>query len=126
MNTRGEDAAMADIEDLRDIALALPETTVGTHFRLASYQVSGKNFITIHKDGRLNMSIDPARVADIVAENPAVFAELRRFDKPIGITVDLAKVRRKRLAELVELAWRSQAPKNLVAAKDTKAGAGDD
>jgi hypothetical protein len=113
---------MANIEDLRDIALVLPKTTEGTHFHLPSYQVSGKNFITIHKDGHLNMSIDPARVADIVAEDPAAFAALRRFDKPIGITVDLAKVHKQRLAELVTLAWRNKAPKKLVAAKDAEAG----
>jgi hypothetical protein len=44
------------------------------------------------------------------------FAELRRFDKPIGITVDLAK------AHMVELAWRNKAPKKLVATNDAEAG----
>lgn len=85
---------------------------------MPSYQVSGKNFATIHKDGHVNMLIDPARVADVVAEDPAAFAELRRFDKLIGITADLAKVRKQHLAELVQLAWRTKAPKKLVTAHD--------
>jgi hypothetical protein len=35
---------MADIEDLRDIALALPEATADTCFRLASYQGQWQEF----------------------------------------------------------------------------------
>ncbi|WP_168584286.1 hypothetical protein [Saccharopolyspora sp. ASAGF58] len=40
---------------------------------------------------------------------------MRRFDKLVGIRVDIARIPTERLAELVELAWRHKAPKRLSA-----------
>lgn len=105
---------MATVNDLREIVLSLPATSEGTHFRLPSFQVNGKNFIGIQPDGRVTMSMDPPYIANLVAQDPAVFAEIRRSDKPIGVSVDLARVDRQQLRELAERAWRSKAPKKLL------------
>jgi hypothetical protein len=109
------EAVMADVEDLRRLALAFPEAAEGTHFRLVDFKVRGKGFAGLLPNGNAGVSIDPAEVPALVAGDPAL-TELRRFDKVIGVEVDLAKVSGDRLARLVELAWRHRAPKRLVAA----------
>lgn len=38
----------------------------------------------------------------------------------VGLRVDLAKVTKKRLQELIEHAWRTRAPKRLVAESDSR------
>lgn len=113
---------MADVDDLRRMALALPETTEGTHFHLASFQVRGRNFGVIEKDGHLLLSVEPTQVPALIAEDPDAFGEVRRFDRLIGLRADPAKLPEQRLAQVVELAWRHKAPKKLVAAKDAQAG----
>jgi hypothetical protein len=106
---------MADIEDLRRAALALPETAEGTHFGLVDFKVRGKGFAGLLPNGNVGFSADASQVADLVAANPAL-VELRRFDKVIGVEADLAKLDGSELVRLVELAWRAKAPKRLMAA----------
>ncbi|MFB9838416.1 hypothetical protein [Actinoallomurus acaciae] len=48
-------------------------------------------------------------------EHPAL-AGLRRFDKVIGVELDLEEADVDLLARPVELAWRTRAPKRVVAA----------
>jgi hypothetical protein len=96
---------MADTEDLRRVVLALPGTAEGTHFRMPAFQVGGKNFIGVQKDGTVTMSMAAAQAVDIVAGDAAV-TEIRRKDKIIGIQVDLASVSTSRLADLAEISWR--------------------
>lgn len=110
---------MADLEDLRRMALALPETTEGTHFRWVSFKVRDKGFAGLLPNGNAGISVDPAQAPALADEDPALTV-LRRFDKVIGVEAELAGVSDARLAELVELAWRHHAPKRLV--KDWEAG----
>ncbi|GAA4488381.1 hypothetical protein GCM10023191_017680 [Actinoallomurus oryzae] len=106
---------MADLDDLRRLALALPETEEGTHFRLVDFKVRGKGFAGLLPNGRAGVSVPAEQVPALVAEH-AGLTELRRFDKVIGVELDLGEVEEGLLGRLVELAWRSRAPKRVVAA----------
>lgn len=52
-----------------------------------------------------------------IAENPTVF-EAERPGRPFGIWVNLESVTPERLERLIELAWRTKAPKKLLATYD--------
>lgn len=106
---------MADLDDLRRLALALPETEEGTHFRLVDFKVRGKGFAGMLPNGHAGLSVAAEQVPALVTEHP-VLTELRRFDKVIGVELDLREVDVDLLGRLVELAWRTRAPKRVVAA----------
>jgi predicted DNA-binding protein (MmcQ/YjbR family) len=51
---------MATPDDIRRLALALPETVEADHFGLPSFRVRGKIFSTIHQDQpRMMVKLDP-------------------------------------------------------------------
>lgn len=81
---------MPGTDDVRRLVLALPETAEGTHFRMPSFQVSGKNFIGVRKDGSVTLAMGAALVPGIVAADPSAITEVRR-EKPIGIGIDLTR-----------------------------------
>ncbi|KAA5838173.1 MmcQ/YjbR family DNA-binding protein [Saccharopolyspora hirsuta] len=94
---------MTTLDDFRRLALAMPGTTEGTHFRMPAFAVRGKNFASIDKEGRAMLSLGADEVAAAVG---AGIEPVLRSGKPIGIRVDLGQVTTERLAELVELAWQ--------------------
>jgi hypothetical protein len=105
-------------DDVRELAVALPEVEEETHFRLPSFTVHGKGFVVVEKgDDSVLLSVDRATAEDAAAEEPDVFEVVWR--KPsifVGVRVDLAGVGRERLGELVRLAWQHKAPQRLVKA----------
>jgi hypothetical protein len=103
---------------LRDLALALPGVVETTHFRLPTFTVAGKGFLTVEKGGTsLILAIGEEQAAELAAAEPDLFEPLRRNDKVfVGVRVhDLAALPSDRLRELVMAAWRTKAPKNLQA-----------
>lgn len=107
---------MATFDDLRTCALALPDMTEGTHFRLPAFRVSGQPIIGIDKDGvHATMRLDEHSVRSIVDDDPGTFAEVWQSGKHlIGIRFALAGVSVDRLHQLVELSWRTKAAKSLI------------
>lgn len=104
-----------DVDDVRRLALALPETTEGTHFRLPAFKVRDKGFAGIDRTGtRVTFALDAETAAAAVAEDPSVYELVTRLDKPIGLSADLATIPEDRLAALVEASWRHVAPKRLL------------
>ena len=53
---------MADLDDLRRLALALPETEEGTHFRLVDFKVRGKGFAGMLPNGHAGLSVAAEQV----------------------------------------------------------------
>lgn len=122
---------MATWDDVRRLALALPEVTQrdgATH----EWRVRDKGFVwerPLRKadlaalgDGAPAGPILGARVADVgvkealLADDPAVFFTTPHFDGYPAVLVRLDEIEVDELAELVEEAWLVQAPKRLAAA----------
>jgi hypothetical protein len=105
---------MITLDDVRQVALALPETAEHTHYRLPAFQVDGKTFAVV-KPGksRALLHVDEPDALAAIAEDPTVF-EAERPGRPFGIWVDLASVAPERLERLIERAWRAKAPAALV------------
>jgi hypothetical protein len=120
---------MADQDDVRRLALALPEVTEAPdsfHF-----YIGGKLFVWVYpervhpKKSRVpNPDVIVARVSDLsekealLASDPTVFFNVAHYDGYKAVLVRLPVVSDATLAEVVTDAWRAVAPAALVKAHD--------
>ncbi len=97
------------MSDVRRIALALPETSEGSHMGHPDLRVRNKIFAGIPNNGRsINLKITPENLDALVAADPDTFRDVWG-GRWIG--VNLSRVGVKQLRELIEDAWRLTAPK---------------
>ena len=117
---------MADWDDVRRIALALPETSERSARDLASWQVRGKAFVwerplrprTSARSTRTGPILG-ARVEHLVAkdallaDDPDVFFTTPHFDGYPAVLVRLDEITVDDLEEVIVEAWLNRAPKRL-------------
>jgi hypothetical protein len=116
--------AMADQQDVRRIALRLPETTEDPD--TFCFRVRGKGFIWVYpervhpKKPRVpNPEVLVVRVVDLaekealLASGAAAFFTTPHYDGYKAVLVRLPVVDESRLTELITDAWRAQAPADL-------------
>jgi hypothetical protein len=115
---------MATWEDVRRIALALPETGEKLSWGTPAWQVRGKGFVwdrpLRQSDGRAEDGpILGVRVADegvkqaLIADDPAVFFTIPHFDGYPAVLVRLDRIGVPELDEVITEAWLLKAPKRL-------------
>ena len=120
---------MADWEELRRLALALPDTSEAVSWGSAHWRVHGKGFVWERPLRKVDLAelglaeqpgpIMGARVEDeavklaLVEEDPEVFFTIRHFDGWAAILARLDRISDRRLAELVAEAWLVMAPPKL-------------
>jgi hypothetical protein len=124
---------MADAEDVRRLALSLPEVeeidSDGFDFR-----VSGKGFVWSYPERRpgqrrrirTDIAVlyvgDEAEKQALLLGEPQAFFSAPEYDNWPLVLVRLAEVGAGRLAELVTDAWRMRAPEALAADFDVAGG----
>jgi hypothetical protein len=113
---------MIELADIRRYAMALPEVTEQTHFRLPSFRVADKLLAHLDpSDGHAMVCIGQEEAKAAAAQQPDVYEEVWRNGRIfVGLRVDLARVSEQRMQELIEHAWRNRAPKRLVAENDRR------
>lgn len=120
---------MPTLDDVRRLALALPETDEKLSWGHAMWRVKGKGFVWERPLRRpdleeLGLPEQPwevigARVADegekqaLIQEDPSVFFTIHHFDGYDAILARLDTITAERLAELVTSAWLERAPERL-------------
>jgi hypothetical protein len=108
-----------DVEEVRSVALSLPEATEQPHFDSASFRVRGHIFVTLPPDGdQAHIFVGEADVHAAVAERPSSCEELWWGKKLSGVRVRLPEADPILVAELIIDAWRRKAPKRLAATLD--------
>jgi hypothetical protein len=107
-------------DDVRGLALALPEVTEAPHHERTSFRVRGKIFATMPPDGgSVNVLLDDEGA--LAAADAGGGVELLRWGQRLaGVRVDLTTVDAGVLAELLDDAWRRRAPKALVDERDAR------
>jgi hypothetical protein len=110
-------------DDIRRIALDLPEAYEAPHFDVTSFRVAKKIFCTVHVDvPRIVLKLDPEDQHNLAEEDPAI--------EPVGSTdgkwvssgrrgwtyVWYEKLAPDRLPGLMRMAWATVAPKRLLKA----------
>ena len=120
---------MADWDDVRRIALGLPDTSEGISREHASWRVRDKGFVWERPlraadiralgDEAPQGPILGARVEHLVAkeallaDDPEVFFTTPHFDGYPAVLVRLDKITGEALEEVIVEAWLSRAPKRL-------------
>lgn len=106
-------------DDVRRLALSLPEAHEGAHMGHADLRVRDKIFASLPSDGdTVSVKISPASLDALVRQDPETFRNVWG-GRWVGVRLD--RVARAPLLELLRDAWAMTAPKSLVAMPDTGA-----
>jgi hypothetical protein len=103
-------------DDVRRLALALPQAEEHDHHGRPSFRVGTKLFVTMMQPGRANLRVPLEELRALCAERPDVFEDIV-WGQLHRLGVELALVEEEELAELIELSWAEVAPKKLVRAR---------
>lgn len=111
---------MATWEDVVAVAAALPEVEEATWYRTPALKVRGKGFARLRTEaeGGLVLMCDLAEKQALLGSEDPAFYSTPHYDGYGAILVDLDRIERDQLAELIEDAWRIKAPAKLRAARD--------
>ena len=106
---------MATWDDVRKLALALPETEESTTYRKPAFKVAGKNFAweSPHVHGALALNCDEGELPLMIEALPEMFFTTPHYDGYPIVLVRLEEADSKELAERIEESWLIAAPKNL-------------
>lgn len=104
-------------EEFAALALALPETTAGSHFGQPDFRVCGKIFCSLDRvAARAALKLRREVQSPLLDARPDTFEAATGAWGASGWThVELARIALDELRELVEDAWRQIAPKRLSA-----------
>ncbi|GAA1251003.1 MmcQ/YjbR family DNA-binding protein [Pseudonocardia aurantiaca] len=102
-------------DDVVAIAGALPEVEVSTSYRTPALKVKGKGFARLRTEaeGGLMLICQLDEKEALLASGDPAFYTTPHYDGYGAILVDLEKVSREQLAELIEEAWRERATARL-------------
>lgn len=106
-------------DDVRRIALSLPETSESKHFDVPDFRVRGKIIGTLgpQASGRGVVKLTPEQQEMMCEAEPAMFVPVPSAWGNKGWThVMLAAIDESTLKSALVAAWRNVAPKRLVAA----------
>jgi hypothetical protein len=108
---------MATPDEVRELALSLPETVEKPSYGTPGYRVKDKLFARLHQDGvSLVLRCDRAERETMHAAEPAKFYWTTHYDNYDAILVSLAQVDLEELASLLEMSWFFMAPPKVAAA----------
>lgn len=111
---------MADVDDVRRSAMALPATAERPSYGTPAFRVRDRPFARVHDDDGLLVlwCADLDEKAALLAADPATFTTTAHYDGYPLVLVRLAAVDEVELTELLTDAWRCRAPRRLVAEMD--------
>lgn len=116
----GRLAEMADDEDVRRIALALPETSEKPSYGMPGFRVKNKAFARLHEmPGVLVLWLaDESEKHALIASEPEKFFTTPHYDGFGSVLLRLAAVDTDELTDLLTESWRVRAPTRLRATFD--------
>jgi len=94
------------VEDVRKVALALPETTEEPHHHFGSFRVRGKIFVTIPPGGELLHIFLPDEAREhALAMDPEFLEPVLWGSKVLGVRALLPKAKKATVLHLVKQAY---------------------
>ena len=108
---------MATENDVRRIALALPETTEKPWFNTPGFRVKDKGFLRIRSEAEGGLVLFVADLGEkeaLLQSDPEKFFTTPHYDGYPTVLVNLKKIRVQELRELIHESWRIKAPKTVL------------
>jgi len=107
---------MVTEDDVRAIALALPETAEKPMYGTPAFYVRGKWFARVREEGDVLVVPVAGEEAkrELIAADPAVYFTTPHYDGHASVLVRFDAVDPGELTELLTDAWRLRAPKRLL------------
>ncbi|MCA1682425.1 MAG: MmcQ/YjbR family DNA-binding protein [Actinobacteria bacterium] len=105
---------MVSHEQIRQLALALPEVMEQDHHGRPSFRVGGRIFATLWDEAHMNVMLEEPGIRTAVQAEPDVCAEVWWGRRLAAVRVDLARAGRTLARDLLADAWEQKAPKRLV------------
>ncbi|GAB2906633.1 MmcQ/YjbR family DNA-binding protein [Nonomuraea fastidiosa] len=108
---------MVTEEDVRRLALALPEVAERTMYGTPAFSVRGKWFARLREEGDLLVLPVPSEEhkRELLTADPATFTTTPHYDGHASVLVRMGAVDADEMGELLAEAWRLRAPKRLAA-----------
>jgi hypothetical protein len=104
---------VATEDDVRRIALGLPEVTEKPWFDTPGFRVKDKGFLRIRSEAEGGLVVFVADLDEkeaLLASDPGTFFTTPHYDGHPTVLVDLERVGLDELTELIVEAWRVKAP----------------
>ena len=105
---------MATEDDVRRIALSLPETVEKPWYGTPGFRVKDKGFLRIRSNAEGGLVVFVADVAEkemLLASDPEKFFTTPHYDGYPAVLVNLPAIDVDELRELITDSWRLKAPK---------------
>lgn len=112
---------MATEEDVRRIALSLPEVAEKPWFNTPGFRVKDKSFLRIRSEAEGGLVIfvaDLGEKEELLASDPDKFFTTPHYDGYPVVLVNLPAVDVDELTELITDSWRVKAPKRVLKAHE--------
>lgn len=104
---------MSTLDQVRALALGLPEATEADHHGIVSFRIRRKIFATVPDDEHVRIMLDENGIRSAVAEFPAVCEEFYWGKRPACVVVAINTATTTLLRELLTDAYRRKAPTEL-------------
>ncbi len=105
---------MVSREQIRRLALALPEVVEQDHHGRPSFRVAGRIFATLWDEGHMNVMLDEPGIHTAVQGSPGVSQEFWWGKRLRAVQVDLSRADEAMARELLTDAWEHKAPRRLL------------
>ncbi|MEU6710828.1 MmcQ/YjbR family DNA-binding protein [Nonomuraea sp. NPDC046802] len=115
---------MVTEDDVREIALSLPETSEKPMYGTPAFYVRNKWFARVREEG--DVLVLPVageeEKAELIAAEPGAFFTTPHYDGHAVVLVRFGEVDAQEMGELLTDAWLLRAPKRLAAAFEDRTG----
>lgn len=112
---------MASVEDVRKLALELPEAEQGSSYGTPAWKVRKRLFARLLPDAeRLAVFCDLIERESLLGPGSAAFELTDHYEPYEMVLIRIAAIDPGELAEMLTESWRRRAPKTLVAAYDAE------
>jgi hypothetical protein len=114
---------MATEEDVRRIALSLPEVVEKPWFGTPGFRVKDKGFLRIRSEAEGGLVVFVADLGEkelLLGSDPEKFYTTPHYDGHPTVLVNLAAVDEDELTELIADSWRVKAPKRVLQQRESE------